>query len=229
MSFPHLAVWDDATPRAAAWNMAADETLLEWASAHDSPALRLYRWATPAVSFGYFDSFSSIAAQYPEREAIRRWTGGGAVDHQEDATFALAIPRRAPLGAGPALQSYRAIHEGVAAALRSLGFSAELAGSSASAPAGLSPAPCFVRPVCADVMLAARKVAGGAQRRTRLGLLHQGSIQALPAGWRRDDVFAALPSALARACTPLPVAELLERSRELAEQRYATREWNERR
>ena len=74
--FPSLELFLDREPHSAAVNMAIDEALL---TAAGTPVLRVYHWAKKAVSFGYFERFQPVRAAYPDREIVRRWTGGGVV------------------------------------------------------------------------------------------------------------------------------------------------------
>src|SRR5580700_1117427 len=76
-----ISLFDDPLPRSAPLNMAIDEALLGTGA---GPVLRVYRWKRPAVSFGYFERWAPIHAAHPDREAVRRWTGGGVVLHGED-------------------------------------------------------------------------------------------------------------------------------------------------
>ena len=179
MIFEELLVLRDETPHAAALNMALDEVLLRAVSV---PTLRLYRWAGSAVSFGYFGRYEEVRRAWPEREMVRRWTGGGVVPHGDDFTYSLMVPRGHALARVTAAESYRAIHEAVAQALAG---SATLAGA-AAAPSGSA---CFENPVTSDVLIAGRKAAGAAQRRTSAGMLHQGSVQ-LASGTCDSEVFA---------------------------------------
>jgi lipoate-protein ligase A len=91
--FDHLCEVHDPEPHAAALNMAIDEALLRTAR---EPLLRIYRWARPAVSFGYFGKWADVHRAWPEREAVRRWTGGGIVPHGDDLTYSLIVPREHP-------------------------------------------------------------------------------------------------------------------------------------
>jgi lipoate-protein ligase A len=70
-------------------NMAIDEALLESLTL---PAVRFYRWQSPALSFGYFGRFADVASYQSERDLVRRWTGGGIVFHGEDLTYSILIP-----------------------------------------------------------------------------------------------------------------------------------------
>src|SRR5215217_5562272 len=87
--FGNLYVYQDAEPRSAAMNMAIDETLLKQTSV---PSLRCYQWRKPSVSFGYFGFYADVAEHEPEREIVRRWTGGGIVLHGTDFTYSVVIP-----------------------------------------------------------------------------------------------------------------------------------------
>ena len=82
---------------------------------------------------------------------------------------------------------------------------------------------CFANPVRDDVMLLGRKIAGAAQRRTRGGFLHQGSIQ-LPGLDEsfRERFAAALAPEVQQADIPAPV---LERAAILAAEKYGTEDW----
>ena len=211
-----LHVYRDADARSAPMNMAVDEALLEFARA---PSLRFYGWRTPSLSFGYFGSFASVAEHQPHREIVRRWTGGGTVFHGSDLTYSLILPA----GNAPASRAvYAAVHDAIRRALVGC-VNVSLA---ASAAPKISDA-CFANPVEADVMADGRKIAGAAQRRTRAGLLHQGSIQleTLPQGF--EPAFAA---ELCRSfqTRDLPL-EVLDRARQTSLERYASAAWLHRR
>ena len=160
----------DPEPHGAALNMAIDEVLLRRAA---GPLLRIYRWSRPAISFGYFEKVAGVRTPGHEWEMVRRWTGGGIVLHGEDVTYTLIVPAAHGFMTRSARESYRAIHECLAGTLRGAGVETSLV---ASAAAKVSPG-CFENPVEADLLAGSRKIAGAAQRRTRWGLLHQGSVQ----------------------------------------------------
>ena len=168
--FDSLEFLFDHEPRPAPVNMAMDEILLEEVSV---PTLRVYRWNLPAASFGYFEKYSAVAAGHPGRELVRRWTGGGVVLHGEDFTYSILVPQDCPFMRMDVAESYRAIHERVAEAMQESGLPALIAKTAAPK---VSQA-CFENPVRYDVLVDNHKIAGAAQRRTRFGLLHQGSIQ----------------------------------------------------
>jgi lipoate-protein ligase A len=209
-------------PGAPAWNMAVDEALLRLAMDGAPPVLRIYEWDISAVSLGYFQP----AALAGTRPFIRRYTGGGLVDHARDVTYTVAAPRAHPLGQMSTAESYSKIHEGVAAALRALGIEAVL---SPDCGEGNGDA-CFRKAVKFDVLHAGAKVAGAAQRRTRSGLLQQGSIL-LPDPAFNPALRVALPAALGALLgfTARPDALTEEETilaRELERERYGTEAWN---
>ena len=206
----------DPEPHPASLNMAVDEIILKGISV---PTLRAYRWLHPAVSFGCFEKYSDIENQYPGREFVRRWTGGGVVLHGEDFTYSLIVPRDCPLCKMSASQSYLAIHELLAQTMLESGMSA-------SVTAGASPktsSACFENAVRYDVALGNRKIAGAAQRRTRAGLLHQGSVQGIDLP---DDFAVKFAAKLAAKVIQRPIkAEELPAALALAESKYATPQW----
>ena len=165
-----LHLWFDPLPRRGYANMAVDELL----SAHSEPWLRVYGWAVPAVSYGYFDSACEARRLFPgAEEYIRRWTGGGIVDHRLGQTYTLTLPG----GGEPhpsSAQLYLRIHSALAAALAADGVPCRLLRE--DAPSGGRS--CWASPVCSDIVDAAgHKLAGAGQRRHRGAVLHQGLVQ----------------------------------------------------
>ena len=74
--------------------MAVDEWLLETATL---PVLRVYRWAGEWASIGYFGEVTAARAAFPGVNLVRRWTGGGMVDHRADWTYTIVAPHSEPL------------------------------------------------------------------------------------------------------------------------------------
>ncbi|MGB1258776.1 MAG: lipoyl protein ligase domain-containing protein [Akkermansiaceae bacterium] len=219
----NLVYWKDNTPKTGVENMAADQILLETNTG--KPILRCYQWLHPTVSFGYFLPLADAQAAYPstpnnELDYVRRWTGGGIVDHRYDLTYTLAIPRSHPLAASRGAESYQRIHQLLAAALLELGADAQLI-TADSQQGGNT---CFINPVAYDIVdHTGKKIAGAGQRRTRHGLLHQGSVQA---DVSLSDLGEKLSSLLAdKIALYEPSANFSETARSLAEQRYASHAW----
>jgi lipoate-protein ligase A len=215
-----LVVYNDSEPRAAALNMAVDEALLETAG---SPTLRFYRWRVRALSFGYFGSFAAVSNQQAEREIVRRWTGGGVVLHGDDLTYSVVIPAGHAFFARSSLEIYSALHDAMRKALTANGVEARLASSVAPKVSEN----CFANAVRADVLSDGQKVAGAAHRRSRAGLLHQGSIQLpiLPARFM-DDFAGALCEQFERRTLS---RELIDRAVTIAQEKYGTAGWLKRR
>jgi lipoate-protein ligase A len=215
-----LHVYDDLDPKAAALNMAVDEALLEVAAV---PILRFYRWRRASLSFGYFGRYSDVANQSGDRDIVRRWTGGGTVPHGDDLTYSIIVPASHPWFAHSSLEIYADLHDAIRQALAGNGVEAILANSAAPKVSE----DCFANAVRADVMSDGQKIAGAAHRRTRSGLLHQGSIQRgdLPDRFR-DDLARILCHRFERK-TPSP--EALARASEIATAKYGTAEWLRRR
>jgi lipoate-protein ligase A len=215
-----LQLWHDCTPRCAALNMAMDEVLTLTVQV---PLLRLYQWETPAVSFGYFQPWREVEPVLNGRNAVRRWTGGGLVEHGEDLTYSLILPRAALHAAGWDSASpwlYARLHRLLKEAIERCGSETlVMAEEGLAAGAGV----CFAAPVVADLLSGKGKVAGAAQRRTRSAVLHQGSIQAAVDRSGLAETFASL---LASRVTEFrPAGTLVPESEQLAARKYAQTEW----
>jgi biotin synthase len=161
------------------WNLAVDEALMEAVGRGESPpALRFYGWDPPALSLGYFQDrdrevdLRGCAAQ--GFDCVRRPTGGRAVLHAEEVTYAVVVPEGHSRLAGSVSETYRAISEGLAAGLRQLGVPAEVA--PAERRAGERSAACFDAPSFYELVVEGRKLVGSAQVRRGGAILQHGSI-----------------------------------------------------
>jgi lipoate-protein ligase A len=171
----------------AAFNMALDEALLEAMLRLQTPVLRFYGWTQPAATFGYFQKFSEVEAATRLRPLIRRPTGGGIVPHDADWTYAAVFPAGHEWHSLKAEESYRRIHAWIQSAFAELNVETELAPCCKKT----LPGQCFVGHEKFDLLWRGKKIAGAAQRRNKLGLLIQGSIQP-PLALRREDFEAAM-------------------------------------
>lgn len=163
-------------PGDTAFNMALDEALLEAMPRLGQPVLRFYGWTAPAASFGYFQKFSEVEKATMLRPLVRRPTGGGIVPHDADWTYSLACPSSGEWYSLRAEESYRRVHEWIQAAFARLEIQTELAPGCRKA----APGQCFAGYEKSDVLWRGKKIAGAAQRRTKSGLLIQGSVQPPP-------------------------------------------------
>jgi len=228
--FASLDVYREAGSHSAAMNMAIDEALLEFVTI---PLIRFYRWQFPALSFGYFGRFTNVARYQCERDLVRRWTGGGIVFHGQDLTYSLVIPISDTAFGESSISIYEKIHRALCDALSETGQPAVVAADADRGPGSATVATrtgigdagysCFANPVRADVMIDGRKIAGAAQRRTRRGLLQQGSIQGIEFENSLTEQFAQTLSS--HCCERKVDEEILNRARELAEQKYGTESW----
>lgn len=216
MLFERLLIYEARRPVSAAMNMAIDEALLEQCG---EPTMRFYGWRQPSLSFGYFGKYAKVAAEAKDREVVRRWTGGGSVLHGRDLTYSLVTPARDRAMAEGPPAIYAALHHAIRAALLLEGRKTKMAGAAA---AKISDA-CFANPVRYDLLLDGRKIAGAAQRRTRGGFLHQGSIQLPDLSETFCQRFATALSAEVEHAELPP--RIRERAAVLATEKYATEAW----
>lgn len=217
-------------PGGAAFNMATDEALLEAMPRLQKPVLRLYGWTEPAASFGYFQKFSEIERATALRPLVRRPTGGGLVPHDPDWTYSIAFPTYHEWYSLSAIESYRRAHEWIQMAFADLNIRTELAPCCRKS----EPGQCFVGYEKFDVVWHGRKIAGAAQRRSRLGLLIQGSVQPPPVSIRREDWEVSMQETgthtwRAEWLVLEPDAALRQRVDELVSKKYSQASYNEKR
>ena len=176
--FKKLQLWIDPVKRPGPEAMAVDEWLLETA---EMPVLRVYGWAGDWASIGYFGEIALARSLFPGVGLVRRWTGGGIVDHRADWPYSVIAPITEPLAHSRGAESYRSIHAALAGTLVEGGVAARMSDGDDETGAAL----CFKNPVSFDLLGAdGAKLAGAGQRRSKHGLLHQGSV-AMPCA---DDV-----------------------------------------
>ncbi|MGO8838090.1 MAG: biotin/lipoate A/B protein ligase family protein [Limisphaerales bacterium] len=223
-------------PCPPAFNMALDEALLEAVARLGRPVLRFYGWTEPAATFGYFQKYAAVESATRLRPLIRRPTGGGIVPHDADWTYSLAFPPGHAWHALRAEASYRRVHEWIQSAFAKLDVTTELAlRPRKSAIRNPQPAMgCFVGHEKFDLLWQGKKIAGAAQRRNKLGLLIQGSVQPPRASLKRADWEQAMAGTgqaeWGVAWSDFePDAALRERAESLARQKYSQREFITRR
>src|SRR5882757_2351546 len=173
---------------AAAFNMALDEALLEAMPRLQKTVLRFYGWTEPAATFGYFQKFSEVERATQLRPLIRRPTGGGIVPHDADWTYSAVFPAGHEWHSLKAEESYRRIHDWLRLAFAEMNVETELAPCCKKS----LPGQCFVGHEKFDLLWRDKKIAGAAQRRNRLGLLIQGSVQPPTGTLVRKDFESAM-------------------------------------
>ena len=167
-------------------NLALDELLLRrvsGASAATETYLRFYGWTTPTLSLGRAQQASRVVDfGYCRRHGIavaRRPSGGKAVLHQREVTYALISNDRSLFPAWSIEESYRNISRALQQGLELLGIATTLAGSGSGQrrnPRVSRNHACFASTFHHEILSAGKKLVGSAQRRTLRGFLQHGSI-----------------------------------------------------
>lgn len=197
-------------------NMARDHALA-LSLGEEEGAFRLYRWDPPTVSFGRNEPSRGVYSEELALEAgvgyVRRPTGGRAVLHHRELTYALVFP----LGTfGGLKKAYRMINRGLLEGLQRVGAAVQLA--SQTGPA-LPPdaGPCFRQPAEGEVMALGRKLIGSAQVRIGDNVLQHGSIildgdQDVLRRFRDDDEPVPPPATLKSVLGVVPDLAILSRA-----------------
>ena len=210
--------------------MALDAALLEAMPRLRSPVLRFYGWTEPAATFGYFQQYAEVGRATLLRPLIRRPTGGGIVPHDADWTYAAVFPPGHEWHALKAEESYRRIHDWLRLAFAELNLETELAPCCKTT----LPGQCFAGHEKSDLLWRGKKIAGAAQRRNKLGLLIQGSVQPPPVPLKRADWETALRGVAEKnflvAWTEfVPDAELQQHAAALAREKFTQPAHNQKR
>jgi lipoate-protein ligase A len=236
----------------AATNMAIDAALLA-SMPLGLAAFRHYGWLEPATTFGYAQHYhkvrSELASVHAPIEPIqggatltRRMTGGGIVDHRNDWTYALILHSSVPAASTPATNLYAQIHHAISLSLAKIGIDSRLAPCprhcEETPVASDIPAHCFITPSANDVLRPdGQKIAGAAMKRSRQGLLIQGSLDrsSLPETLNfirfQNQLLEHLASTLDLELSELEDSRPLFKSEriEREKQRFADDAWNQRR
>ncbi len=163
-------------------NMARDVAILHAvADGLAPPTLRLYGWNPPCLTLGRHQGPEAANLDFCQAEGIdvvRRPTGGRALLHDIELTYAVV----APVGTGPLprnlQEAYRSICNGLVHAVKALGVDADLTGGEVNLqlPGPTTTVPCFEAPAGGEVMVAGRKLIGSAMRAHGSAILQHGAI-----------------------------------------------------
>jgi lipoyl(octanoyl) transferase len=168
-------LWLDKPPRPGWANMSIDLALLDRAEQQGEHWLRLYRWNPHCLSFGRHEPatrrYNRARIECLKLEVVRRPTGGRAVWHSRELTYAVAAPSR---DFGSLQAAYVEIHTMLRDGLEQLGIVAELAPRSRAG--SLDSGACFGLAAGGEVLVQGRKVVGSAQLRRGNAFLQHGSI-----------------------------------------------------
>jgi len=195
-------------------NMALDEALLEDVAADPTSAyVRTYEWSTPTLSLGYFQNFAAAQSEprFHSVPIVRRSTGGGALWHDREITYAVIIPANHPL-ARRTREIYQKVHEAIATIIKTRGLAVSRRGDSSPQPDGRLPRQastrsdrpllCFADQDAEDLVSNGVKIVGSAQRRRAGAVLQHGSV--LLAGSKRTPELAGVTDLLAENETEAP-------------------------
>ncbi len=166
-------------PAKGAWNMAVDTAILE-AIGEGSvpPTLRFYGWQPPCISLGYAQPIADIdTTQLQENgwDLVRRPTGGKAILHADELTYAVIGPKEEPRLQGGVLESYQRLSMGLLFGLERLGLPVQVV----TDPRGASDedqAICFQIPSDFEITIQGKKLIGSAQARKKEGVLQHGTL-----------------------------------------------------
>ncbi len=161
-------------------NMAIDEAIFREVQDHRSPpTIRFYGWRRPSISLGYFqDLHLDVNLDACRRfgiDVVRRPTGGKAVLHEDDLTYAVIARQEGRFEPG-ILQTYLAISRCLGRALKDWGIPVDYAESGRPSPGALMNASCFAKPSRYELLVNGRKICGSAQARSGGAFLQHGSI-----------------------------------------------------
>ena len=222
--------WQD-TVHDPYFNMAMDEVLLSNSPLLDGRVLvRIYRWDRPSVSFGS-SQICPVELREKSYTLVRRPTGGGVVYHDVDLTYTVVVPSGHSIMQLDRMESYKIFHEALLLKMTENGVAAQLE-SVGSEHVDRATMQCFVSPSRFDLVApSGSKYAGAAQRRTRSGILHQGSIKLEAANGSWDQLCKELLESLkikfdVEYIDWQPEQAVLDKAEALARSKYATGKWN---
>ena len=151
------------SPASGEWNMAVDEVLLDWVRRARDQGAQVLRLVEPTLSLGYFQSYQERLGHGPSRDTavVRRSSGGGAILHDCELTYSLAMPGEHAL-ADDSSWLYTAVHQALIETLATWGIEATLCRPAEQSDVGTRPFLCFERRATGDVLLGAAKICGSA-------------------------------------------------------------------
>lgn len=183
----------DDQPRSGAANMAMDQALAEAAASGEAPpTLRFYRWQPPAVSLGRHQPIADVDAETVHRlgyEIVRRPTGGRAILHTDELTYAVTAAADEPRVSGSLMDAYLRLSNALLSGLQKVGLTADKAAGHVRAGPNVSAA-CFEVPSAYEITAHGRKLIGSAQSRRAGYVLQHGSLPLVGDIGRLVDVLA---------------------------------------
>lgn len=161
-------------PQSGEENMRIDANLLGLAVGEGISTLRLYEWNEPTLSLGYFQKNPRIPDSLASLPVVRRLSGGGAIVHDRELTYSIALTKDHARARRP-LALYASAHRAIIGVLRTFGLTSCLRGEDIEDKSDHSFL-CFSRADRNDIVVGSEKIVGSAQRRRRGAVLQHGSI-----------------------------------------------------
>jgi lipoyl(octanoyl) transferase len=174
--------WLDSGTSDGRTQMSIDLSLLRNPCRHPFPTVRVYQWKPFCISLGYHQSATSLNFERCREKAVdvvRRPTGGRAVFHSEEVTYAVIVPRESDWFSRPKQELYRLVSIGISKGLMQLGLPVEFVKRSIGLKSPVNSAAsvsCFSSAARWEITLQGRKLVGSAQRLLPTGILQHGSI-----------------------------------------------------
>jgi lipoyl(octanoyl) transferase len=160
--------------------MAIDEALYLSLRSDSPPVLRFYTWNTPTLSLGYFQDYKKVVSEafcvHNNINVVRRPTGGRAVLHEYEITYAVVAPLEGAFNSLSLRETYQLISRALNQALQQLGIKESSISLDSSSPQKHRTPQCFVSVSQFEISNNTRKIVGSAQKRSRDRFLQHGSI-----------------------------------------------------
>ena len=160
--------------------MAVDEAILEAVEEGKSPTtLRLYGWEPACLSIGYAQSYNDVEEErVAERgwDVVRRLTGGRAILHGDELTYAIIAPLDDPRLSGDITQSYGRLSKALLHGLRILGLKVEAESKGVNSNSNINEPICFEVPSNNEIVADGKKLIGSAQARRKKAVLQHGTL-----------------------------------------------------
>lgn len=168
------------SPAKGAWNMAVDEAILESVYTGDSiPTLRLYAWEPACLSLGQVQPYAEVNPSGLNAngwDVVRRPTGGRAILHVDELTYAVIAPQSEKRVSGGVIESYLRLSQALLRALQILGLSPKANEKSAARDSKKPNPVCFEVPSNYEITVGGKKLIGSAQARRKEGILQHGTL-----------------------------------------------------
>ncbi len=161
-------------------NMALDQAVLHQVSRGESPlTLRLYAWDPACLSLGHAQPSAVVdpeAVRARGWDVVRRPTGGRALLHADEITYAVIAPERDPAVAGGVLSAYQNLRRGLVAGVRRLGVEPDAESDGKEVESDRANPVCFEAPSAYEITVGRKKLVGSAQLRRRGAVLQHGAL-----------------------------------------------------